>query len=112
MPLEVNGYSATFKAFADFAEQSVRDGAGKTIADARVKRTLDGRKIVDLTKAVGDSVHKWTRGVEQYVVNDRTRKLFKNAVIDMFGGESKIPASVKKARMASPGWRNWPICSG
>ena len=62
MPLEVNGYSATFKAFADFAEQSVRDGAGKTIADARVKRTLDGRKIVDLTKAVGDSVHKWTRG--------------------------------------------------
>ena len=40
MPLEVNGYSATFKAFADFAEQSVRDGAGKTVAESCSRNSI------------------------------------------------------------------------
>ncbi len=99
MALDINGYNATFKAFADFAANHIAANGGKTIANATVQQPLGGRKIVAVDVAQGDSVHKWTRGVEQWVVNDRTRGLFKKAIADMFGGESKIPASVKKAML-------------
>ncbi len=48
-----------------------------------------------------DEVHKWTRTKKEYKTNDDTRKLFKTAIVNMFGGESKIPESVKKAMLLS-----------
>ena len=101
MPLDINGYNATFKAFTDFAQAKVDAGETKAIADANIKRPLGGRRIVAVGTAQNDEVHKWTRTNDQYIVNDRTRALFKKAVIDMFGGESKIPESVKKAMLLS-----------
>ena len=102
MALDVNtGYSNVFKTFVDFAQQRVNANDASAIADAHVQKPLGGRKIIAITQSLTDSVHKWTRGVDEWVVNDRTRELFKKAIADMFGGENKIPASVKKAMVMS-----------
>ncbi|MBR0067246.1 MAG: hypothetical protein IJQ00_06590, partial [Kiritimatiellae bacterium] len=99
MALDINGYNATFKAFADFAANHIAANDGKTIANATVQQPLGGRKTVSVDVTDKDYVHNWTRGVEQWTVNDRTRALFKKAVADMFGGEEKIPAAVKDAML-------------
>ena len=100
MALDINGYNAIFRKFAQFAQTEMDAGRQKTVADANVK-PLKGRTILAVSKAKNDEVHKWTRTNEQYIVNDRTRDLFRKAVIDMFGGESKIPDSVKDAMLLS-----------
>jgi len=99
MALDINGYNATFKAFADFAANHIAANDGKTIANATVQQPLGGRKTVSVDVTDKDYVHNWTRGVEQWTVNDRTRALFKKAVADMFGGEANIPDSVKDAML-------------
>ena len=73
----------------------------KAVIDAKIQQPLGGRKILAVTQSKTDEVYKWLRTNDEYAVNDRTRDLFKKAVIDMFGGESKIPASVKKAMLMS-----------
>ena len=98
MALDINGYNAVFRKFADFAQAEVDAGRHKAIADAGVKN-LKGRHILAVSTAKNDAVHKWTRTNAQYIVNDRTRELFRKSVADMFGGESKIPASVKEAML-------------
>ena len=90
MPLDINGYNATFRKFANFAQAEVDAGRQKSIADAGVK-ALKGRNILAVSKAKNDEVHKWTRTNDQYIVNDRTRALFKKAIVDMFGGVSSFP---------------------
>jgi len=103
MPINVNGYNATFQEFADFAkimttgqgdENSIaRVGTGVNIAEG----SLAGRTI---TASTTDSVRgffKWFRSADDKAANNEVRKLFKDAIIDMFGGESKIPESVKDA---------------
>ena len=100
MALDINGYNATFKAFTDFATKNVEAGNSKAIARASADvqtGPLTGRSI---TAATTDSVRglfKWFRKPDDKAANDATRKIFRDAIIDMFGGESKIPASVKKA---------------
>ncbi len=102
MALDVNGYNNVFKAFVDFAQQNANVKKGKAVAEANIQKSpLDGRKILAVTTSQTDSVHNWTRGLNEWVANDRTRTLFRNAIIDMFGGESKIPASVQKAMILS-----------
>ena len=98
MALDINGYNQAFKAFADFAQQRVDAHDSKAVMAARIGN-LDGRRVVALSQSQTDAVHKWTRTNEEFAVNDRTRTIFKKAIIDMFGGESKIPASVKKAML-------------
>ena len=53
MALDINGYNATFKAFTDFATQSVKAGDTKAIARAGGEGALAGRTI---TAAQGDSL--------------------------------------------------------
>ena len=102
MALDINGYNAVFSSFVKFAQDNVNAGDEKAIASARIqKEPLQGRKIVAVTNSLTDAVHKWLRTNDEYSVNDRTRKLFKDAIINMFGGEAKIPASVKKAMLLS-----------
>lgn len=102
MALDINGYNNTFTQFVNFAQQKMQAGEAKAVAEANIRKSpLDGRKILAVSMSQTDSVHNWTRGMNEWVANDRTRTLFRNAIIDMFGGESKIPASVKKAMLLS-----------
>ena len=102
MALDINGYNPTFNEFVQFAQRNVNVGDDKAIASAKIQKgPLDGRKIVAVTNSLTDEVHKWMRTNDEYAVNDRTRAIFKAAIINMFGGESKIPASVKKAMILS-----------
>ncbi len=102
MALDINGYNSAFKSFVDFAEEKCAKKETTAIADATLESsTLEGRRIVAVTDAQGDSLHKWFRGQTRTTANDRTRRLFMNAVADMFGGESKIPKSVRKAMILS-----------
>ena len=99
MALDINGYNSVFKSFVDFAKQRVNANDAKAIADAKFQKPLGGRTVLAVTQSLTDEVHKWTRTNEEFAVNDRTRALFKKAIVNMFGGESKIPASVKKAML-------------
>lgn len=99
--LGVNGYNRMFRTFVDFAQQKVNAGKEETIATLQDHRSLGDRKMFALTRSQTDKVHKWLRTDDECMVNDLTRAFFKEAVSDMFGGESKIPESVKKAMQLS-----------
>ena len=96
MTLDINGYNSIFKSFVSFAQERHDANQVKAVADAHVNR-LDGHRVLAVTHSETDEVHKWLRTRDEYRVNDRTRDYFKKAIIDMFGGESKIPDSVKEA---------------
>ena len=57
MALDVNGYNAVFRKFADFAQAEVDAGRHKAIADAGMKG-LKGRSILAVSAAKNDAVHK------------------------------------------------------
>ena len=103
MPLDVNGYNDTFRAFADFAK-IMTTGQGDENSIARLdtgvniaEGSLAGRTITASTTDSIRGIFKWFRSADDKAANNEVRKLFKDAIIDMFGGESKIPESVKKA---------------
>ena len=97
--MSVNFNSTYFQSFVDFAQQRVGANDAKAVISATVTQPLGGRKILAIDQSKTDSVHKWTRGFDEWKVNDDTRKLFKQAVALLFGGETKIPESVKKAML-------------
>ena len=85
--------------FVQFAEQQMNAGNGKAIARdggaAAEGNPLAGHNI---TAATGDKVAPLWRSTVNKTANDNTRTLFRNAILDMFGGnEADIPASVKTA---------------
>ena len=97
MPLDINGYNETFKAFVDFAQAKVSANNKKAVARGTLENgALAGRQI---TASDTDSVHKRGRTADDRAANDNTRDIFKSAIIDMFGGEARIPAAVKKAML-------------
>ena len=98
MALDINGYNSAFKSFVDFAQERIDANQAKAVADARVKQ-LGNRKVVAITYSRTDEVHKWLRTNDEYFVNDHTRKIFKQAIANMFGGEDRIPDSVKTAML-------------
>ena len=100
MALDINGYNATFKAFTDFAQAKVDAGQNKAIARASAGVATGALASRDIKSATTDSLRgffKWSRSSDDKAANDATRKLFRDAIVDMFSGESKIPAAVKKA---------------
>jgi len=107
MAIDTNGYNASFKAFVDFAKIMV-DGQGDANSIARVttgvnapEGALAGRII---TASDTDSIRglfKWFRSADDKAANNEARKMFMDAIIDMFGGESRIPENVKKAMLLS-----------
>ena len=96
--MPVNFSNADFQTFVSFAQARVADNDAKAVIDARPGNGLDGHKIT-ISQSETDSVHKWMRDLDEKTVNNRTRDLFKSAVADLFGGEDKIPATVKKAML-------------
>ena len=112
MALDVNGYNATFKAFTDFATQRVEAGKGKSIARASADvatGALTGRIVTAATTDSVRGIFKWFRATDDQKANDEARSIFKKAVADMFGGESKIPDSVKKAMELANYGRGKPL---
>ena len=81
MTLDINGYNNVFKSFVEFAQQRVDANDSKAVVDAHVNR-LGNRKILAVTQSLTDEVHKWLRTNDEYAVNDRTRNLFKKAIIE------------------------------
>lgn len=99
MPLGINGYNDAFKAFTDFATQAK---GGSTIAQIGGEKNtvvgtgpLAGRTIV--AKTGFDFVGNVGRRQESRDVNNDVRDLFKQAIADLFHGESNIPMSVLDA---------------
>ena len=99
MPLGINGYNDAFKAFTDFATQAK---GGSTIAQIGGEKNtvvgagpLAGRTIV--AKTSFDFIGNVGRRQESRDVNNDVRDLFKQAIADLFHGESNIPMSVLDA---------------
>ena len=99
MAIGIDGYNAVFRNFAQFAQRCSDGGISKAVITAEEGRPLNGRRVVSISNTLMDSVYVMRRGAEQKTANDFTRALFRDAVIDIFGGEAKIPKSVKKAML-------------
>ena len=95
MPIDVNGYSAQFNQFVQFAEQAGKSTAKAQVGGAAEGSALAGRTIVAKTRS--DSIGNVGRLADSREINDVARDLFKRTVVDMFGGEDKIPAGVRDA---------------
>ena len=98
MALDINGYNSAFRSFVDFAQERIDANQAKAVVDARIKK-FNGEEVLTIAHMKTDDVHKWLRTGDECDVNDRTRAIFRAAVVNMFGGESKIPESVKKAML-------------
>lgn len=85
-----------YSRFVEFASQRNDTANQETIARAGELENgfLGGRAI---KVAEGDRVGKARRSDDLQDANNLTRKLFRQSIIDIFGGMSKIPASVKEA---------------
>lgn len=88
-------FNADFNRFVEFA--TAQHASGKAIADAVNGKFDVGGLARSVTVASGDKVGAWSRSQTAKDVNNVTRDIFHNAVVSMFGGESRIPASVLKA---------------
>ncbi len=98
MTLELN--NATYKALIDFASQP--KVGGRTIASINDDKklikndsSLAGRTIV--ASKNWDFIGNIGRNASKQEANNTVRNLFRQSIIDMFGGESMIPDSVKTA---------------
>ena len=89
--------SSQFNAFVDFANKAIAGTVGTRGEDtvARIgAKGLGGRTI---TFATDDKVASMWRWQSSKDANDSVRDLFQRAVIEVFGGEDKIPDSVLDA---------------
>ncbi|MCR5379993.1 MAG: hypothetical protein K6G44_03330, partial [Lentisphaeria bacterium] len=110
MPLNVNEYNQQFQNFVDFALERTQAGKGKTIAQINDVGTPIGARAISNAKSDGiGGFAALFRTRNRQNVNDLTRELFKNAVIEVFGGESKIPESVKTAMIMQDYGRGKPL---
>jgi len=113
MPLQINGYSTQFQTFVDFAQQEVQSKHGKTILRASGGTTaLGDRSIMAADKADKDGVggfSSWFRSDANKKANNAVRDLFRQTVIDMFGGESHIPDPVKDAMLMKDFGKGKPL---
>lgn len=88
------GYSTAFRTFVDFAEKTGKDGYDS----ANAKATLAGRMLTVSPLSLHETSYILRKTAEKDS-NNATRDLFRQAIIDMFGGEAKIPESVKDATL-------------
>ena len=93
-----NVVNTQFKQFYDFALE--RSHAGKDTAIAKIGGKAEGTTLGERTIVVktGDHIGK-SRDQVSMDINNNTRALFKQTIIDMFGGEANIPKTVQKAML-------------
>lgn len=83
MPLDINGYNNAFRTFVDFAQKTHRDGYDSAAA----KATLNERQLTVSALSLHETSYVLRKTAEKDS-NDATRQIFRQAIIDMFGGES------------------------
>ena len=96
--------NAQFNAFVAFAQNAkdVNAVAGDSApAGPLASRTISVRK--------DDSMHAFIRSDDSKQSNDQVRDLFRNSVINLFGGESRVPENVKKAMALSDYGKGRPL---
>ncbi len=99
MSIQINR-SAQFDSFVDFAHQSISTGQSKAVARSSGEVVGTGDLASRTIKpATTDRAFALFRSKADKTANDAARELFRQSVADMFGGESKIPASVKEAML-------------
>ena len=84
-----------FEQFSRFAADSLMKGENTAVA--RLAGTSGTSEVIKVTVTTDDKVRMLRRSQDNKNANDATRALFKKTVIDMFGGESRVPDSVWKA---------------
>ena len=91
--------NAQFDLFVEFARQQMKAGHTRAVAraGAATGSTLDERAIS--AAASGDRAFAVVRSGVDKTANDVARDLFRKSVAEIFGGERKIPDSVKRAMM-------------
>ena len=95
MALEIN---AQYSRFVQFAQQQENAATSKAIARAGEEDVALGGRVITL--ATGDKVAPWfKRSQDNKDANNAVRALFRQAIVDMFGGEERIPENVKKAML-------------
>ena len=96
MPLNVtDAYSAQFDQFVQFANRQAN--AAKSTTVARLDSSDGTLATRTISSTTDDKVHALKRSADTKAANNAVRDIFKKAVADMFGGESRIPESVRKA---------------
>ena len=98
------GYSTAFRMFVDFAEKTSKDGYDS----ANAKATLAGRMLTVSPLSLHETSYILRKTAEKDS-NNATRDLFRQAIIDMFGGEAKIPESVKDAMLLDDFGHGYPL---
>ena len=100
MALDINGYNTDFNAFVKFAQNNFVTNDKTAVARFEVGGAPLGGRLIVAANPQFDKVGKF-RNQTQKDLNNEIRTAFRNAIIEMFGGESNIPASVKKAMLLS-----------
>ena len=98
MALDINGYNADFNAFVKFAQDNIQTNNKAVARFGEGPVMLGGARPVVAADPQTDKVGKF-RNQDQKTINNNIRDTFRNAVIEMFGGESHIPESVKDAML-------------
>ena len=95
MALEIN---EQYRKFVQFAEQQKQAGNEKAIArDGGEAANGDQHAGHSIMAATGDKVAPLWRSRQNKDANNITRNLFRQTIIDIFGGEANIPANVRNA---------------
>jgi hypothetical protein len=89
--------SSQFDQFVKFANSAMTSTGEKSVAKLEGTTTAQGDHKIDVRTddKVGALFRKGTTKTE----NDAVRDIFRDSVYEMFGGESKVPASVKDAML-------------
>ena len=96
MTLYINGYNQKFQDFVNFASEKVEAGKAQSIAHFDNTETKLGGHVIKAAEKDGvGGLSAFFRKDAKKRLNNTTRENFKQSIIELFGGESKIPESVK-----------------
>ena len=92
MAIKIN--NATYQKFTQFADEA---GTWNTLAQLKVSGEGADQSRDIVVSEMNDSVRKLFRSQTAKDANDAVRELFRKTVYSMFGGENRVPKSVKSA---------------
>ena len=94
--MAINLDNAQYGKFVQFAQEQMQAGNATAIARDGGEGPGGGPLVGHaITAATGDKVAPLWRTRENKDANNATRDLFRQTIVDMFGGEANIPASVR-----------------
>ena len=106
MALDINGYNTDFNAFVKFAQNSFVTNDKTAVARFEVGGAPLGGRLIVAANPQFDKVGKF-RNQTQKDLNNEIRTAFRNAIIDMFGGERCCSRTTTRASR-SPRGESWP----